>query len=41
MKEKEKFKENFRIFLKSAFFTAEAILLVIIGFLAAGYLFGK
>ncbi len=38
---KEKNKESVKIFFKSAFLTAVAILLIIIGFLAAGYLFGR
>ena len=34
-------KENVKLFLKAAFLTAIALLLVVLGFIAAGYLFGS
>lgn len=34
-------KENIKLFLKSAFITAIALLLVVLGFIAAGYFFGS
>ena len=41
MKEKQKTaKEGMKLFLKSAFLTAIGILLVVIGFVAAGYFIG-
>lgn len=36
---KQTFKENLKLFLKTVFISGVVILLVIIGFFAAGYLF--
>ena len=40
MRDKGQIKQSVRLFFKSAFLTALAIVLIIIGFFAAGYLFG-
>lgn len=40
MRDKRQIKHSVRLFFKSAFLTALAIALLIIGFFAAGYFFG-